>query len=160
MIGQVSIPHSNKLAIYIRKENFCRLCIWNLETWTCEKIIKAMFPHNLFRRSDGFYILESGIDNATIKMRNLKTLKYNFRLYINKPHYITMSAKAYEKEILIQRYDYNKVEILDLETKEYKTIFFLPGIHVQNAKFTQLHPSSDIDDTFLESLKMHGAIIE
>ena len=105
----VSIPHSNKLAIYIRKENFCRLCIWNLETWTCEKIIKAMFPHNLFRRSDGFYILESGIDNATIKMRNLKTLKYNFRLYINKPHYITMSAKAYEKEILIQRYDYNKL---------------------------------------------------
>ena len=154
----IFVPNTNKLLFYVRHDYFGKLFVWNLDTWVCERCVDTMVPCNFFSKSDNFYSAEFGTDKLTMKMRNLKTLRYDFEVQLEKTNDITMRTKVYEREILIPQRD--RVRILDLTTKEYKTIFFLPGIHVQNAKFTQLHPSSDIDDSFLESLKMHGAIIE
>lgn len=152
----VYIPDTDKLAIYVLQKYCYKLFIWNLHTWTCEKIVRSKDPLNFFSKSDGFCCAEWG--DSIIKVRNLKTLKYDLKLCIDKPHCVTVMTKAYEKAILIPKLD--EIDILDLETKKYETVMFLPGIDVHSAKFTQLHPISDIDDNFLQNLKRLGAIIE
>ena len=85
-------------------------------------------------------------------------MKYESGIRINKLYRDTERITVFENELLLLYSD--KVVILNLITKEYQSVFFLPGINVQNAEFTQLHSASDIDGDFLKSLKMHDAIID
>lgn len=150
------IPQSNKLAIYISQHDVSQLFIWDLKTLTCEKVLKALLPTNFFCTSKGVFASESGI--FSLRIRNLKTLKYESGIRINKLYRDTERITVFENELLLLYSD--KVVILNLITKEYQSVFFLPGINVQNAEFTQLHSASDIDGDFLKSLKMHDAIID
>lgn len=91
---------------------------------------------------------------SNVKLRNLRTLKYEFKIRAGNSSWI----KVYKTKLLIRRRD--EIKILDWNTREYKTILFIPGINFNNINFSQLHPTSDIDDVFLENLEMQNAIIK
>ena len=150
------IPGTNKLAIYFRKEETYKLAIWNVSSWSCETIVRARHPINFFYKSNNFYSAEDY--ERAIKIRNLNTLEYDEKIYVNKS-YMNMALKTIdEQEMLISGPD--KIEILNLITKEKKTRLFLPGCNFYKSQFKNLHPLSDIDKDFLENLKTLGAVIE
>ena len=150
------IPRADKLAVYIYQDDVYKLFIWDLKNLTCEKDLKALRPTNFFHALNGFFAAESGI--SSLKIRDFKNLKYDSRIQINESYRDTGSITVYENEVLLLYND--RVVILNLISGEYKSVLFLPGINVQNAEFTQLHSTSDIDDNFLKGLKMHNAIID
>ena len=159
----IYISEINKIMIYFfdfEKTNH-KLLIWNLDDKRCEEIITAQSPVNTFEKSNNSYCIEEKEknDNYIFKRRNLNTLKYErVRIHIKKPHYSTIKTKVYENEILIPRI--KDIEILDLKTKKYNTILFLPGFNIHKAKFKKLHTLSDIDEEFLQDFERYGAIIK
>lgn len=154
----IIMPDTSKLFLYIYEFNentykiSNKLLIWDLKTWSTEKIIKSAEPLNYIRLSGLPYFAEQKKSN--VKLRNLRTLKYEFKIRAEDSSWI----KVYKTKLLIERRD--EIKILDWNTREYKTILFIPGINFNNVNFSQLHPTSDIDDVFLENLEMQNAIIK
>lgn len=152
------MPDTSKFFLYIHESNksTCKishkLLIWDLKTWSTEKIIKSAEPLNYICLSGLPYFAEQKKSN--VKLRNLRTLKYEFKIRAGNSSWI----KVYKTKLLIRRRD--EIKILDWNTREYKTILFIPGINFNNINFSQLHPTSDIDDVFLENLEMQNAIIK
>lgn len=154
----IIMPDTSKFFLYIHESNksTCKishkLLIWDLKTWSTEKIIKSAEPLNYICLSGLPYFAEQKKSN--VKLRNLRTLKYEFKIRAGNSSWI----KVYKTKLLIRRRD--EIKILDWNTREYKTILFIPGINFNNINFSQLHPTSDIDDVFLENLEMQNAIIK
>ena len=160
----IIMPDTSKLFLYIYEFNRStykisnKLLIWDLKTWSTEKIIKSAEPLN--------YVCLSGLPcfaeqkKSNVKLRNLRTLKYEFKIRAEDSD--SSWIKVYKTKLLLirRRDDRDEIKILDWNTREYKTILFIPGINFNNVNFSQLHPTSDIDDVFLENLEMQNAIIK
>ena len=158
------IPNTNKLLIslYCMGAGYNISLLLNLDTSEVEKIIESTFENYSYNNGFNKYILNSrsaDFSNNCIPIINLYDLE-QFELDHIDSTYNINDIKEVDYNLLFHLSDNDIVVIINVKTRKYMVIPFLPKLYVKNSVFKniQLPKYKDIEAIF-NVLEMYGAKI-